>query len=439
MNLFERIQYRLNEEPNDSKSQNKKSSRKGKNNKSPDYSETSSKTGSMKNRKPKVSTDVEGLGNRQGRQDATNPKKGGYSRVEDSLDNKPSGKTKLGNTTQGGPVKTFFDKDKAKAKREKLLQGRQDYIDPKTNKASKEGIKRYISKARNMASGTNANNKANQKAAEVISKSAGKEYASKINKKYGGTLAKTRKVSDSTFKKIQKKINIKSPVRTSPVSGQLIPLKGKELRDYKRQLQQQQQPQSGSTTTTTRKPRVIKKTNIKGDPLKVNTQQPKDLAKELEKLKKNLKNPVDQSFGDALKKNQTAIKTPPVKELEKIKPKVTSSKNLGKLSQTRLGNPSSLAKASRNLLKHKNKYAVGAGLALAGGAYLLGKTRLTKAKTKEKKAIAAFNQKKAKEPKKMVDVSLFLNKTGTPPTKTSKPKFNSVYDKNYIKNLKPKK
>ena len=439
MNLFERIQYRLNEEPNDSKSQNKKSSRKGKNNQSPDYSETSSKTGSMKNRKPKVSTDVEGLGNRQGRQDATNPKKGGYSRVEDSLDNKPSGKTKLGNTTQGGPVKTFFDKDKAKAKREKLLQGRQDYIDPKTNKASKEGIKRYISKARNMASGTNANNKANQKAAEVISKSAGKEYASKINKKYGGTLAKTRKVSDSTFKKIQKKINIKSPVRTSPVSGQLIPLKGKELRDYKRQLQQQQQPQSGSTTTTTRKPRVIKKTNIKGDPLKVNTQQPKDLAKELEKLKKNLKNPVDKSFGDALRKNQTAIKTPPVKELEKIKPKVTSSKNLGKLSQTRLGNPSSLAKASRNLLKHKNKYAVGAGLALAGGAYLLGKTRLTKAKTKEKKAIAAFNQKKAKEPKKMVDVSLFLNKTGTPPTKTSKPKFNSVYDKNYIKNLKPKK
>ena len=91
------------------------------------------------------------------------------------------------------------------------------------------------------------------------------------------------------------------------------------------------------------------------------------------------------------------------------------------------------------MLKHKNKYAVGAGLALAGGAYLLGKTRLTKAKTKEKKAIAAFNQKKAKEPKKMVDVSLFLNKTGTPPTKTSKPKFNSVYDKNYIKNLKPKK
>ena len=431
MNLFERIQYRLNEEPNDSKSQNKKSSRKGKNNQSPDYSETSSKTGSMKNRKPKVSTDVEGLGNRQGRQDATNPKKGGYSRVEDSLDNKPSGKTKLGNTTQGGPVKTFFDKDKAKAKREKLLQGRQDYIDPKTNKASKEGIKRYISKARNMASGTNANNKANQKAAEVISKSAGKEYASKINKKYGGTLAKTRKVSDSTFKKIQKKINIKSPVRTSPVSGQLIPLKGKELRDYKRQLQQQQQPQSGPTTTT--KPKVIKKTKIKG------AQQPKDLAKELEKLKKNLKNPVDKSFGDALKKNQTPkpFVTPGTQDLEKIKPKVTTSKNLGKLSQTKLGSKVPSMQLSKRLMKHKNKYAVAAGLALAGGAYLLGRNRVASAKTKEKKAIAAFNKKEANKPKEMVDVQLFLNRTGTPP-KPSTSKFKSVYDKNYIKNLKSK-
>ena len=58
MNLFERIQYRLNEEPNDSKSQDKKSSRKGKNNQSPDYSETSKKTGSMKSGNPKVSTDV---------------------------------------------------------------------------------------------------------------------------------------------------------------------------------------------------------------------------------------------------------------------------------------------------------------------------------------------------------------------------------------------
>ena len=123
-----------------------------------------------------------------------------------------------------------------------------------------------------------------------------------------------------------------------------------------------------------------------------------------------------------MRKNQTAIKTPPVKELEKIKPKVTSSKNLGKLSQTRLGNPSSLAKASRNLLKHKNKYVVGAGIALAGGAYLLGKNRVATAKEKEKKAITDFNKKEANKPKEMVDVQLFLNRTGTPP-KPSKSKL----------------
>ena len=440
MNLFERIPYRLNEEPNDSKSQNKKSSRKGKNNQSPDYSETSSKTGSMKNRKPKVSTDVEGLGDRQGRQDATNPKKGGYSRVEDSLDNKPSGKTKLGNTTQGGPVKTFFDKDKAKAKREKLLQGRQDYIDPKTNKASKEGIKRYISKARNMASGTNANNKANQKAAEVISKSAGKEYASKINKKYGGTLAKTRKVSDSTFKRIQQKINIKSPVKTSPVSGQLIPLKGKELRDYKLQQQQQQQAQSGSTTTTTRKPRVIKKTNIKGDPLKVNTQQPKDLAKELEKLKKNLKNPVDQSFGDALKKNQTAIKTPPVKELEKIKPKVTTSKTAFVQPPAKKKILTQTQKLSQKLLKNKNKYAKIAGVTLATGAAILGTNRVMQAQKKQKKAIAALAKDNPKN-YTPVNVDLFLNKSGTSPSSKSSNSKIPSYAKPSIssKDIKPPK
>ncbi len=43
----------------------------------------------------------------QGRMDATDTKKGGYSRVDDSLDSKTSGKTKLGNTTKGGEVKTI--------------------------------------------------------------------------------------------------------------------------------------------------------------------------------------------------------------------------------------------------------------------------------------------------------------------------------------------
>ena len=445
MNLFERIQYRLNEEPNDSKSQNKKSSRKGKNNQSPDYSETSSKTGGMKNRKPKVSTDVEGLGDRQGRQDATNPKKGGYSRVEDNLDNKPSGKTKLSNTTKGGPVKVTKTKvvkqsevsknaqnftkkiNKKRATvanypktREQLVSKRAEYGIDTQGKATKAGIEKF---ARRRKQSNLPLTKKDISAAKKSMVGTGRKGADVG--KYGGKLSKQRYVSDTTFKKIQKKINITNPVKTSPVTGGPIPLKGKELKDYKQQ-QQQQQPQSKPSTTTKPKPNNTRNTQ------NLNQQE---LKKKLEQIKKGLRNPTNKSFSDALKNNQTQnFVKPGTEELEKIKPKVTTSKNLGKLSQTKLGSKVPSMQLSKRLMKHKNKYAVAAGLALAGGAYLLGRNRVAAAKTKEKKAVAAFNKKEAQKPKEMVDVKLFLNRTGTPPKPSTK--FNSVYDKNYIKNLK---
>jgi len=274
--------------------------------------------------------------------------------------NKKFSKNIPSTTTVGGKNKpsdaSEFTKrvNRANKNRKEFIKGRKTYTDSKTGiepgKPTKEGIKKYISKARNMSQGTNANVKANKKAAEVIAQSASKEYADKIAKKY------------ETDKRMIK----------------------------------------------TRKPR-----------------------KTVAQLKKEIDSrPID---GRTIKK----ISKP---EVQKLTPNRKFTQNLGgKLSQTKLGNPSSLAKTSRHLLKHKNKYAVGAGLALAGGAYLLGKTRLKTADKNQKKALLLAKQKKAKEPKKMVDVSLFLNKTGTPPTKTSKPKFNSVYDKNYIKNLKSKK
>ena len=392
--------------------------------------------------------------------------------------------------------KSFFDVTKHKKAREKLIQGRKAYIDPKTNKASKEGIKRYITKARNMASGSNVNNKANQKAAEIIAKSSGKEYADKINQKYGGKLARKRPSNAKSLEQIKKEINVKNPTKPG-ITGKPIPLtktskpsstgfknfpgsnvsdkeiqtaiktggkkptanvkkaikdldkviiqpkKGdaqKTARYIRKQIkqnvkkvttpkvgevskakkilqtyqqQQQQQPQAGSTTTTRTRTRTNTRTNTGNKTFP-------DLQKEIEKIKKNLKNPVDQSFGDALKQNQNpSIKTPPVKELEKIKPKVTTSKNLGKLSQTKFGSKIPSMQLSKRLMKQKNKYLVGAGLALAGGAYLLGRNRVNKAKEKEKKALVIANTKKSQKPKELVDVSLFLNRTGTPP-KTSK-------------------
>ena len=93
--------------------------------------------------------------------------------------------------------------------------------------------------------------------------------------KYGGKLSKQRYVSDTTFKKVQKKINIKNPVKTSPVTGGPIPLKGKELKNYKQQ-QKQQQPQSNARTTTKPKPNNTRNTQ------NLNQQ---DLKKKLEQIK----------------------------------------------------------------------------------------------------------------------------------------------------------
>ena len=96
-----------------------------------------------------------------------------------------------------GPSKTRFNPrgDAIKAltnlDKESELEGkRKDYLDPKTNKASPEGIKKYITKARQMRSGSNV--PVDQETTDNIAKIAGKEYADKINQKYGGRRAGRR-------------------------------------------------------------------------------------------------------------------------------------------------------------------------------------------------------------------------------------------------------
>ena len=85
---------------------------------------------------------------------------------------------------RGGGIPT----DKAYEKQAKRLGDRERakkaYLDPKTNKASDEGIKRYIKKARQMRSGSNV--PVDNRSVETIFKSAKDEYAKKINQKYGG-------------------------------------------------------------------------------------------------------------------------------------------------------------------------------------------------------------------------------------------------------------
>ena len=98
---------------------------------------------------------------------------------------------KFGDAPGAGPVK-IIQPAKTKAEKEAELEGkRKDYLDPKTNKASPEGVKKYITKARQMRSGSNV--PVDQETTDNIAKIAGKEYADKINQKYGGRRAGKRK------------------------------------------------------------------------------------------------------------------------------------------------------------------------------------------------------------------------------------------------------
>ena len=61
------------------------------------------------------------------------------------------------------------------------------YLDPKTGKASDEGIKKYIKKARQMKTGSNV--PVDSKTTDSIAKISKSEYKNKINQKYGGRRA----------------------------------------------------------------------------------------------------------------------------------------------------------------------------------------------------------------------------------------------------------
>ena len=75
--------------------------------------------------------------------------------------------------------KTLGDREASKLK----------YVDTKTNKASPEGVKRYISKARQMRIDPSGITPVDQKTTDVIATSAGGQYRAKIDTKYGGRRA----------------------------------------------------------------------------------------------------------------------------------------------------------------------------------------------------------------------------------------------------------
>ena len=343
------------------------------------------------------------------------------------------GDSKAQTTTQKTPVKNrpprkgvdyFFDADKAKKERETFRQGRKAYTDSKSGikagKVTDKGVIDYITKARNMKQGTNANTKANREAAKIIAKSSGSEYKEKIRTKYetdkdlprkrpsnAKSLEQIKKEIDSrppdgrttrtkvktpSVKRIETKVTDKEiqdlikqgrqtkPTKTKKITVGAISKRDKAIKDiddliiepkkgeaaatekgFKKQKrfyqqQQQQQPQSGPRTRT----RTRTRTNTRTPP---GDKSYKDLKKEIENIKKNLKNPVDKSFGDVLKKNQTGFVQPKIKPITKT---ITPLKAITKTKPaSRFGR---VMKALR-----KNPKTAAAALAIGTGVYLYNK------------------------------------------------------------------
>ena len=119
----------------------------------------------------------------------------------------------------GKPTGVDVATGKAKYVPPKEIPGRSKYIDPKTNKASEKGIKNYISKARQMRTGSNV--PVDSKTTDSIAKIAKTEYTDKINQKYGGRRARTRSSNQPSLAQVKAGIDRKDTlIKTNKLKRQ---------------------------------------------------------------------------------------------------------------------------------------------------------------------------------------------------------------------------
>ncbi len=254
----------------DTKTENKKKNTKNKGKSAntgsgTDFSNTSSQTGNKKSKNtfPSGSFDpanqekkfVENERNKNLNKDisqrrtAQDRQQQLYNRQYDAYDDGDLGnpnQTKTQTTQKTPPKKRpprkgvdyFFDADKAKKEREAFRQGRKAYTDSKSGikagKVTDKGVIDYITKARNMKQGTNANTKANREAAKVIAKSSGSEYAEKIRQKYetDKDLSRRRGKNQPSYAEVKKgQPKAKTMTYLSPAgSGKPVPLKTRRIK-----------------------------------------------------------------------------------------------------------------------------------------------------------------------------------------------------------------
>ena len=326
---------------------------------------------------------------RYGLQEAKKDGSGGGSRTRTSSNpletiygEKPK-KEKKYNRSRKGSFEDLTGEGKVKypKTRKELEAKRKEYGIDKDGKPSKEGIKRYAEKTKQLQSGSNQPVKITQKDLNVAKERmvGGKP----VKNKAGQVIGKT----------------------TGKYGGTLNPLSTKaELDAIKRELKRS------------------KTLNAKPLPKVYDAKASKELGTDVfKRIRKTIPRSKTR-FGKTIDTPTRRIRflKPSKSEIEKIIPKgnprvTTSTYNYvappPKVTQ--------LSKLSKHLMKRKNIYATGAGLALAGGLYLRNRN---KNKQREAKKLALLNVQKEKDKIQPMDVSLFLNRTGTSP--------NKVVDKN---------
>ena len=244
MSLFERISNRITEEKKNQRDNSylfdddkDSSNNKKKPNQNKKFSKNIESGRTTYNKNKQLNQEISQRRTAQDRQQQL------FSRQYDAYDDGDLGnpnQSKAQTTTQKTPVKNrpprkgvdyFFDADKAKKEREAFRQGRKAYTDSKSGikagKVTDKGVIDYITKARNMKQGTNANTKANREAAKVIAKSSGSEYKEKIRTKYetDKDLPRRRGRNQPSYAEIKKGIDARNPVKPGQFTGKPVPAK----------------------------------------------------------------------------------------------------------------------------------------------------------------------------------------------------------------------
>jgi len=135
----------------------------------------------------------------------------GQDDLLDKINKNKQRPVKKGEKFYGKPTGVDVSTGKAKYVPPKEIPGRSTYIDPKTNKASQKGIKSYISKARQMRTGSNI--PVDSKTTDSIAKIGKSEYTDKINQKYGGRRAKRAYSNAPSLADVQKQVNLKDRLK----------------------------------------------------------------------------------------------------------------------------------------------------------------------------------------------------------------------------------